>query len=308
MQDVAELAVTLPLMLVLLRFVAPVIRQLAARPIKIQLQYSIIPALYYMFDYVSVVYTDFLVSGNSVALEFMPFVCCLAYLVFLLYNSSEEQERTRLEQLQKSLDLQVRQSVREISALREAQSLTRQYRHDLRHHLQYVFACIENGQTEQAMEYISGIYREIEAQKVQRYCENEAVNLILSAFAQRAGKLGIELKVQGAIPAALMVSDSDLCVILSNALENAIHACQPFAAEESGDCTIDVQLYEREGKLFLQVINPCDGNVRFENGIPVSDCPGHGIGVQSICAIVQRYRGVHTCFVRDGHFVLRLSI
>ena len=307
MQDAAELLVTLPLLLVLLYVVAPVIRQLAARPVKIQLQYSVIPALYYLFDYAAVVYTDLLVSGNSVALEFMPFVCCLAYLIFLLYNSAAERERGRLEQLQKSLELQVRQSVREIAALRESQTLARRYRHDLRHHLQYVLSCIENGQQAQAVDYISGIDREIEAQKVQRYCENETVNLILSAFAERAGKDGIGLQVRGTLPAFVMVPDSDLCVILSNALENAIHACQPLAAKGE-PCSIDVHVYEREGKLFLQVTNPCANEVRFERGLPVSERPEHGIGVQSICAVVQKNHGVCSFRMEDGRFVLRLSI
>ena len=76
--------------------------------------------------------------------------------------------------------------MREIAVLRESQTLTRQYRHDVRHLLQYLSACIENGQTEQAQAYISGICAQIEAQKVTRYCENEAANLILSSFAARA--------------------------------------------------------------------------------------------------------------------------
>ena len=307
MQDVVELTVTLPLLLLLLRFVAPAVRQLAHHPAKLQCQFGVIPALYYAFDYVTVVYTDLLTSGAPVAVEFMPFVCCGAYLVFLLYHSAEEQKRSQLQQTQNSLDIQLKQSIREISALRESQALARQYRHDLRHHLQYVSACIENGQQEQAQEYISGICREIEAQKVKRYCENEAANLILSAFAGRAKKDGIDMKVQGTLPSFIMVSDRDLCVLLSNALENALHACQPFAAAGTA-CAIDVQFYERESKFFLQVTNPCGENVRFENGIPISDRPDHGIGVQSICAIVRKYGGVCTFLVKDSRFILRLSI
>ena len=60
------------------------------------------------------------------------------------------------------------------------------------------------------------------------------------------------------------------------------------------------------GSLFF--INPCENTVRFENGLPVSDRPGHGIGVQSICAIVQRYGGVYDFLVQNGRFVLRLSL
>lgn len=307
MQDSIELLVTLPLLLPLLHWVSPVFLQLSAYPARVQCQLGLLPALYYGFDYLTVVYTDLLTSGAPVAVEFMPFVCCLAYLIFLLSSSVSEEKRRQLQQVQKSLDLQLKQSVREIEALRESQTLTQKYRHDLRHHLQYLSVCLENGQAQQAQTYISGICEEIEAQRVRRYCENEAVNLILSSFAGRAAKHGIPMNIQGGLPAVLPVSDQDLCVILSNALENALHACQPLAAAGK-DCTIDLQFYERAGKCFLQVTNPCGDDIPFERGLPVSRQPGHGIGVQSICAIVERHGGIYTFLVQEGRFILRLSL
>lgn len=307
MQDVVELIVTIPLLLLLLRFAAPAVRQLSGNPARTQLKFGVIPALYYGFDYLTRVYTNLLQSGNPAAAEFMPFVCCMAYLVFILYHSNKRQMEIQLQQVQKSLNLQLKQAVREIDALRESQAMASRYRHDLRHHLQYLATCLENGQTDQAQNYIFGICEEINAQNVRRYCENEAANLILSAFAGRAERAGISMNVQGALPAFILVSDSDLCVLLSNALENALYACQPIAAAGTS-CDIDVQVYDRNGKLFLQVTNPYQNTVHFENDVPVSDRPGHGIGVQSICAIVERYGGIYSFLVQDGRFVLRLSI
>lgn len=307
MQDGIELLLTIPLLPFLLRFAAPAIRGLADRPAKVQLYFGVIPAVYYAFDYLTVVYTDLLISGHQVVVEFMPFVCCGAYLVFLLFYSAEERKRGQLRQVQQSLNLQLTQSVREIHALRESQALASQYRHDLRHHLQYVSACIENGQTQQAKAYISSICERIEAQKVRRYCENETVNLILSSFAGRAEREGIGMDVQGSLPNAMELEDSDLCVILSNALENAIHACLPLAADGT-PCTIEVRFYRREHRVFLQVSNPFRGEVRFQDGVPVTDVPGHGLGVQSICAIVRRRGGVYAFLVEDGRFILRLSL
>ena len=307
MQDLFELLLTLPLLLFLLHAASPLVRQLSDYPAKTQCQFGSIPVVYYVFDYITSVYTNLLASGDPVVVEFMPFVCCAAYLVFLLYNSVKERTQNQLKQAQKSLGIQLNQAVREIDALRESQMLASQYRHDMRHHLQYVSACIENGQEEQAQAYISGVCKEIEAQKVERYCENEAANLILSAFAGRAKKEGIQMKVKGTLPSFIMVSDSDLCVLLSNALENALHACQSLAAAKE-TCVINVQFYIRDGHLFLQVENPCRDNVPFENGIPVSHEPGHGIGVQSICAIVERYGGMCTFLVQNHHFILRLSL
>ncbi len=307
MQALVELLVTVPLLIFLLRFVSPAVSRLSNHPIKLQCQFGAIPALYYVFDYATVVYTDLLTGGSPVVVEFMPFVCCGAYIAFLLYSSAEERKYIRLQQIQENLDIQLKQSVREITSLRESEKLARRYRHDLRHHLQYVSACISNGQTEQAQQYISEIYREIEAQKVNRYCENEAANLILSSFAGRAQSIGVKMTVSGTLPAFILLSDTDLCVILSNALENALTACKDIVVS-GGEATIDVRFYERENRFFLQVTNPCNKTVQFKNDIPVSDRPNHGIGVQSICAIVQKHGGVSAFSVKDGQFILRLSV
>jgi len=306
MQEITELLVTLPLLLFLLHFISPSFRQIAGYPLKSQCSFGVIPAVYYVFDYLTVVYTDLLISGTPVVVEFMPFVCCGAYLIFLRHNSTEKQIRDQMQQTQRSLDIQLSQSVREINALRESQALARQYRHDLRHHLQYLSSCIENRQYDQAQHYISSICSEIEAQKVERYCENEAANLILSAFHGRAEKEGISMNIRGTLPAFIMISDSDLCVLLSNALENALHACKELPSGREKH-TIDVQFYEREEKIFLQIINPCTENIHFEKGIPVSRKPDHGIGVQSICAIVEKYNGICSFMVQNGTFILRLS-
>lgn len=309
MQQLAELAFTVPLLLIFLRFAAPAVRQLMEYPVKTQCQFGMIPALYYAFDYLTRVYTDLLSRGSPVVVEFMPTACCGAYLIFLLYNAAEERKRSLLRQTRDNLNLQVAQAAREISALRESQALTVRYRHDLHHHLQYLLSCIENGQTERAKGYITGICTEIESKRIRRYCENEAVNLILSAFVKRAEKTGIEMDIRGALPDAIPVSDNDLCAVLSNALENALHACHPLAAAGMV-CTISVEFRFRDedGKLFLQIVNPCREEVRFERGIPVSGRPGHGIGVQSICAVVERYGGGYTFFTENNQFILRLFL
>lgn len=309
MQKAAELIITVPLLLFLMRFASPAIQQVMNYPIKTQCQFCLIPLIYYAFDYITRIYTDLLSGGSPVVLEFMPFVCCVSYLMFLLYNFAEERKRQQLQQIQNNLDFQLSQAVREITQLRESQDRTIRYRHDLRHHLQYLSACLENGQEDRARSYISDICEEIEAQKVCRYCENEAANLILSAFAGRAKKAGIDMEVRGALTNDVATSDNDLCVLLSNALENALHACLPLA--ESGEkCVISVRFrfIKSTGKLFIQITNPYRGEVKFENGVPISSEQDHGIGVQSICAIAERCGGCYSFSLEDGLFILRLSL
>jgi tRNA(Ile)-lysidine synthase len=298
---------TLPLLAVLLRYVAPAARSFARYPRSMQLLFGVVPLAGYLFDYVTRIYTDLLAQGNQAAVEFMPFVCSVAYIVFVLRVSAEERTRSQLEQTRNNLKLQVGQAVREIEALRTSQQQTRAYRHDLRHHLQYISACIENGRGEQAQEYIQSICSEIEASKVTTYCENETANLIFSSFAGRAESCGVPLNIQAHIPQLISVAETDLCVLLSNALENALRACRRMKAE-NGPAYIEVTAREKNGHLFLQFVNPCPEGIQFENGLPVTHAEGHGIGVRSICAIVEKYKGLSDFSVQDGRFILRVSL
>lgn len=307
MECIIELIVTLPLLLLLRRIVAPAVRSVSRYNIFVQCQFGWIPVLYYFFDYLTMVYTNLLLAGATVVVEFMPFVCCMAYLLFVLHISEAEQARSRLEQTQEGLNIQIAQAVREIEALRESRQKAVVYRHDLHHHMQYLSTCIENGKTEQAQTYIQEICSEIKADKITVYCENEVTNLILSSFVRSADEQDIPIKIKAAISRSIHVSETDLCVLLSNALENAMHACQK-QKEKGLPGMIEVSAYDRSGKFFLQIINSCDDNIRFEHGIPVSDTPGHGIGVRSICAIVEKYDGIYTFLVEDNWFIVRVSL
>lgn len=307
MQNIAELVITLPILLFLIWFIAPAVRSVSHYPISLKCQFGLVPALYYGFDYLTRIYTNLLLEGVLVAVEFMPFVCSVAYLLFVVYTSGERRTRDQLEQTQAILNMQMEQAVREIAALRESQEKTSAYRHDMRHHMQYLSSCMENGQLRQAQGYIQEIYSEIEANKVTLFCENEAANLIFSTFARRAENSGISMKVKARIPQNIAVSETDLCVLLSNALENALHAGKK--QEEKGqEGEIEVSVYEKSGKLFLQIINSCGEDIVFDHGIPVTNRSGHGIGVRSICAIVEQYGGVYTFSVEDGRFILRISL
>ena len=139
------------------------------------------------------------------------------------------------------------------------------------------------------------------------YCENEAANLIFSAFADRAAKAGVQFTVQAGISQKPAVSESDLCVLLSNALENALHAA--VRCREAGQgAFIETIGHEKGKKLFLQITNSCLPDVQLRDGIPVTDQPGHGLGVRSICAISERYGGLTSFAAKDGQFTLRVML
>lgn len=307
MQNIVEVLVTVPLLILLWKYAAPAIRSISQHSVSVQLQFGLIPAVAYAYDYVAHIYTDWVSTGSPVVVEFMSFVCCMAYLVFVLQTSKEQQIRGQLEQEQENLNLQMTQAVREIELLRISQQQASTYRHDLRHHLQYLLACMENERLEHAKDYIHEICEEIEGKKVITYCENEAANLIFSAFAGRAKEQDISLVIRAEIPQNISMTESDLCVLLSNALENALQACQK-RREKSLSGMIEVIVYEKSGKLFFQFINSCEADIVFEQGVPVTDREGHGMGVRSICTLVERYQGLYHFSIKGDKFILRISI
>lgn len=307
MQDTVEVMITIPLLFVLLKFVAPSVRSISHYPIIEQGRFAVIPLLGYGFDYITRIYTEWLNEGTPVVVEFMFFICSAVYLISVIQSSKEEQRYHQMQQTQMFLNLQMEQSVREIETLRKAQEQASIYRHDLRHHMLFIASCIENGHMDQAQEYMQEVCTEIEKSKIEIYSENEAVNLILSAFVAKAMERGIPMEVNVAIPAKISISETDLCVLLSNALENALYACVNL--KEKGIAgTIEVSGFEKNKKMFFEITNSCDNTVRFQNGIPTTQEPSHGMGVRSICAIVRKYDGMYVFSVKDNKFVLRVSV
>ena len=139
-------------------------RQLSRYPASVPCQFGIVPLVGYLFDYITRVYTSLLSGANPAAVEFMFFVCCAAFLCSILRASRVERQRIQMEQLQTSLNLQVTQAMREIEALRLSQQRASTYRHDLRHHMQFLAGCIENGRTEHGKTLEQGgIFRSEEA-------------------------------------------------------------------------------------------------------------------------------------------------
>lgn len=107
------------------------------------------------------------------------------------------------------------------------------------------------------------------------------------------------------LPPELPISDTELCAILSNGLENALQAVLELEKPERW-----VELYAgiRQNNLLIEIKNPCKGEVRIQNGLPVSRRVGHGFGCQSIRAIAEQNRGICMFEVEKGVFALRVAL
>ena len=58
------------------------------------------------------------------------------------------------------------------------------------------------------------------------FCENTIANSIIGYYFLRANECGIRFESQCNIREEIIMSDNDLCIVLGNALENAVYACK----------------------------------------------------------------------------------
>jgi len=138
-----------------------------------------------------------------------------------------------------------------------------------------------------------------------RFCENETVNLIISSFASKAKQSDIMLAIDVKLPDLLTFSDTELCSLLSNALENAIHACQSI--EEINSRYIKMRMYSKNNKLCIDIRNSYQIEPIFHQGLPVSKEQGHGYGTKSMAHIIEKHGGLYQFSVKDGLFVFQAT-
>ena len=175
----------------------------------------------------------------------------------------------------------------------------------MRHFLTTISAYIDSGEYDQAKEYISGIVSYVDRTSMHKFCKNEIVNMILSSYENVMEENRIDFKPSICIPERLPVSDVDLTSILSNALENAIHAVLPLEAEKRH---IVLHLRMDDGKLLISLKNTFAEKPVMTDGIPHSSKAGHGFGTQSIRYVTEKLNGNCQFSVKDDWFILRIVL
>ena len=300
-----RIVTTVVVFIVLIRFVSNAAAQLMQRPTKALLIFALMPFTYYLFDYTTGVYTALLYSGKEVVAEFLGFALCIAYLLFLLIYFKQYEERREAEQRNRMMEMQRAQSQKEIEANRRSEYAVSLLRHDMRHFLSGISAYIDNGEYDKAKEYISGIVSYADKTAMRKYCKNEIVNMILSSYSNEIDEKQIDFRCSVQVPQQLSVSDIDLTSILSNALENAIHAVIPLETEKRH---IVLDMRKSDDKLLISIKNTFAEKPELTEGLPQTKRSGHGFGTQSIRYVTEKLNGNCQFSVKDDWFVLRIIL
>lgn len=305
---VGEISYTLliyPIFLLLRRyFVRPAHSAMTVSPQSLLL-FGSLPMVYYFFDYATVVYSDALFTGIRALNEFLPTALIVFYVMFLSAYHKQVQTRADADLQRSMLEAELKQAEIEVESLRNMGTQVAVYQHDMRHHLTAIDGFLAANQPQLAKEYIHKVQADVDAITPKQFCENELVNLLCSSFAHKANAAGIRLTIDAKLPKSLSLPDTELCSLLSNGLENALHAVDVLEADSQW-----VELYcgIRVNKLLIEIKNPYSGQITMRDGLPVSSRDGHGYGCRSIRSIAERHQGLYSFEPKNGVFTLRIIL
>ena len=190
-------------------------------------------------------------------------------------------------------------SLREYTRLTEEKRQTlRVLRHDMRHYNRLLGTLLDSGRIQEAKQLVDKYTAEIEHTTMQEFCANDLINATLSIYHYHLGNLEIPFQQKVNLPREMAGMDMDVAIVLSNLLENALHASmkQPVT-----DRTIKVSAQYDAGQYVLSVANRFREQLLIDSeGLPYSDEPGHGTGMISLRAFVRKYKAQCDLRQQDG--------
>ncbi len=140
-----------------------------------------------------------------------------------------------------------------------------------------------------------------------RFCENRAADSVLGYYCALAKREDIPFRAQLDLPESLPVDEIDMCLVLSNLLENALDASLRTVPDRR---QIRVTAYlHAERLLLIEVENAFDGEVMEKGGVfRSSKRKGNGVGIRSVRHIAEKTGGASTFTYQSGVFSARVML
>lgn len=201
------------------------------------------------------------------------------------------------------LQNQVEIQIRHYDKLEKLNNEMRSFKHDYTNHLYSLRSLIQMNENEDAITYIEKLLNANQHSRHSFCTGNKLADAILT---DKSDILNEKTKIdyQGIISPT--IDNLHLCIILTNALDNAIEACN----ELSSPSTISITAQERQGYFVMSIINPTANNETFYD-IPATskqDSEHHGMGLTNIRSVVETYDGQMQVHCESHVFELSIAL
>ena len=165
----------------------------------------------------------------------------------------------------------------------------RKQKHDMKHHITAIRRFIELDDKEGLSHFCDDLSERNNLDRASLpYTGNVAVDGVVYRYMQLCEENNVEFNYSGVVHSK-GIADIDLCVLLGNALDNALAACLTIPDNRS----INVFCQSEEALLSIVVNNTFDGNIKEENNEIISRKRGDrpGVGLSSMRSICEHYNG-----------------
>ena len=147
---------------------------------------------------------------------------------------------------------------------------------------------INAGQISAAMEFISRQVEILDSTRIKKFSKLPLINAAISIYFRRAESLGIKFSHKIDLPEKLSTDESDLAVLVSNLLENAMYAS--LKQKNPSEREISIILRNIKGQNVLEIGNKYAFPIKLgENGLPYTTKIGHGLGMNSLEIFAKKY-------------------
>ena len=223
----------------------------------------------------------------------------MVLIIYLLFNCISKQY---FENISLLMEKQVEQQVEHYKKINKLTDDLREFRHDYKNHMICLQSLLNNKQYDEALSYVKSITNQEILDSNKFFSGNQIADAILTDKNELAQKNNCKIIFDGSVSDEISVSN--LCTILSNALDNSIEACSKIDSDETQ--IIDVKCVASELIQIIRISNPnLDNNAVTETS--KADRKNHGFGLSNIRRTVERMDGQMIISSQYPTFVLELE-
>jgi len=173
---------------------------------------------------------------------------------------------------------------------------TKSFRHDIRNHIAVIKDLLRSGKLEEAVSYMEDLDDMAEKMSFPVSTNNPVVDILAGNKLGIAKSMGVDVDCSLLLPYPCGLRDIDICIVLSNALDNAIQACK------SMDAGIEKQIHVSgrvQGDFFMiEIRNSFSGKGVFKEGT----------GLSNVKKVAEKYDGAMSIEMREKVFILRVLL
>lgn len=237
-------------------------------------------------DYLSYQSKDIIIA-YSFFLYFTVIGCGLL-IIMLIKNI---RKKSYYENLSNIMDVRLTEQVKHYEQVEKTDNELRKFRHNYKNMKIGLMSLLDNNDIVDAKKYMADCDELLDIDYTLYQTGNSIINAILSDKAMKVKDKGITIKFTGLIPQT-KISNTDLCIIFGNILDNAIEAVEKVNDDIAKEINIDV--YKKKDYLFITVTNPTKTEVAIKDNKVVTskdDKSNHGLGLSSVEETLKKYDG-----------------